>query len=381
MTTRGHLFAGIDGTRAAWLGLSVLCAYGFADNVFFASARRVGITTALAIASSYPLWAALVGVLWRGERFGLARAGGTLLCVGGIIALIALSPRAVEEHEHSHSTKRDAREGILLALLTSVLWAGNTVSVKMGGTGIDAWHANLIRFFIAWPILAATSALTTRPAKDDAVARAAYRGLVPVSLAEACVGSSLFVYGLAHTDLAVGATLSSLAPLLSVPFALFYREERWSPHALRGRDGDGRRRRHPDHRSLDMKLTVHLTFAGDCDAAFRFTSACSAAPTIARSAGDAPGNTMPPDQLVHASLDLGGYELLGADVPRRQFARPRGFYVFYAADAPADAERIFAALSDGGEVHMPLQKTFWSPCFGVVTDRFGVPWEITVMAA
>jgi drug/metabolite transporter (DMT)-like permease len=229
VTTHGHVFAGIDRTRALWLGLSVLCAYGFADNVFFASARRVGITTALAIASAYPLWAALVGVVWRGERFGVVRSSGTLLCVGGIIALIALSPRAVDEHEHAHSTKREAREGILLALLTSVLWAGNTVSVKMGGTGIEAWHANLIRFLIAWPILAATSALTTRPSRDDGVARAAYRSLVPVSLAEAFVGSSLFVYGLAHTDLAVGATLSSLAPLMSVPFALFYREERWSP--------------------------------------------------------------------------------------------------------------------------------------------------------
>jgi drug/metabolite transporter (DMT)-like permease len=238
LSTHGHVLAGIDRTRAMWLGLSVLCAYGFADNVFFAAARRVGITTALAIASSYPLWAALVGVVWRGERFGLVRASGTLLCVGGIIALIVMSPRAVEvgkgepakkAHEHAHSTLREARQGILLALLTSVLWAGNTVSVKMGGTGIEAWHANLIRFLIAWPILAATSAVTTRPSPDDGVARAAYRSLVPVSLAEACVGSSLFVYGLAHTDLAVGATLSSLAPLMSVPFALFYREERWSP--------------------------------------------------------------------------------------------------------------------------------------------------------
>ena len=229
VTTHGHLLAGITGTRATWLALSVLCAYGFADNVFFAAARRVGITTALAIASSYPLWAALVGTWWRGEHFGVLRATGTGLCVGGIIALIALSPRAVEEHEHAHSTKRDAREGILLALLTSVLWAGNTVSVKLGGTGIGAWQANLIRFFIAWPILAATSALTTRPTRDDAAARAAYRGLVLPSVLEACIGSSLFVYGLAHTDLAVGATLSSLAPLLSVPFALVYREERWSP--------------------------------------------------------------------------------------------------------------------------------------------------------
>lgn len=228
VTTRGHLFAGIDGTRAAWLGVSVLCAYGFADNLFFAAARRVGITTALAIASSYPLWAAVAGVWWRHERFGPLRTAGTLACVGGIIALIVLSPRAVEEHEHARSTKREARIGIALALLTSVLWAGNTVSIKLGGSGLTAWHANLIRFLVAWPILAATSALTARPTRDDAVARGVYRSLVPVSLAEACVGSSLFVYGLAHTDLAVGATLSSLAPLMSVPFALLYKEERWS---------------------------------------------------------------------------------------------------------------------------------------------------------
>jgi drug/metabolite transporter (DMT)-like permease len=229
VSTHGHLAEDVTPVRAAWLGLSVLCAYAFADNLFFAAARRVGITTALAIASSYPLWAAVAGVLWRGERFGLLRAGGTVLCVGGVIALIVLAPQAADEHPHAaRSTSREAREGILLALLTSVLWAGNTVATKMGGTGLAAWHANLIRFLIAWPILAATSALTRRPTADDAEARQAYRSLVPVSLAEACVGSSLFVYGLAHTDLAVGATLSSLAPLMSVPFALLYREERWS---------------------------------------------------------------------------------------------------------------------------------------------------------
>jgi drug/metabolite transporter (DMT)-like permease len=228
VTTRGHLLAGVDAARVAWLGLSVLCAYAFADNVFFAAALRVGITTALAIASSYPLWAAVAGALFGHERFGVGRAGGTLLCVGGVIALIALSPAAADEQPHARSTRQQARDGILLALVTSVLWAGNTVSIKLGTDGLTAWHANLIRFVVAWPILAATSALTVRPCKDDGVARTAYRTLVPVALAEACVGSTLFVYGLAHTDLAVGATLSSLAPLMSVPFALFYREERWS---------------------------------------------------------------------------------------------------------------------------------------------------------
>jgi drug/metabolite transporter (DMT)-like permease len=228
VTTGGHPLAAVSSTRAAWLFMSVVCAYAFADNVFFAAARRVGITTALAISSTYPLWAAVAGTLWRGERFGLLRAGGTGLCVGGVVALIVLAPEAAGEHAHAKSDSREAKEGIALALLTSVLWAGNTVATKMGGTGLDAWHTNFIRFCFAWPILAATSALTRRPSSDDAAARATYKGLVFPSLAEACIGSSLFVYALAHTDLAVGATLTSLAPLMSVPFALFYREERWS---------------------------------------------------------------------------------------------------------------------------------------------------------
>lgn len=232
VTTRGHVFAGISSRSAAWLAASVLCSYAFADNVFFAAARRIGVTTALAIASSYPLWAAFVGALLRHEHFGLVRAGGTILCVGGVIALIALAPQAADEHEHRQSTSKEARQGILLALLTSLLWAGNTVATRNGGDGLAPWQANLARFLCAWPILAATSALTRPPeAVGEAArkaARAVYLSLIPVSLAETCVGSSLFVYGLTHTDLAVGATLSSLAPLMSVPFALFYREERWS---------------------------------------------------------------------------------------------------------------------------------------------------------
>jgi drug/metabolite transporter (DMT)-like permease len=228
VSTHGHALADVTWTRTGWLLMSVVCAYAFADNLFFAAARRVGVTTALAIASSYPLWATVAGAAWRGEPFGLARGAGTTLCVGGVIALIVLAPQAADEHEHARSSRSEARQGIALALLTSVLWAGNSVATKLGGTGLPAWQANLVRFSCAWPILAVTSLVTVRPSRDPAAVRAAYRGLVPVSLAEACVGSSLFVYALAHTDLAVGATLTSLAPLMSVPFALFYREERWS---------------------------------------------------------------------------------------------------------------------------------------------------------
>ena len=225
-----------------------------------------------------------------------------------------------------------------------MLWAGNTVSVKLGGTGIAAWHANLIRFLIAWPILAATSSLTTRPTRDDAVARAAYRGLVPVSLAEACVGASLFVYGLAHTDLAVGATLSSLAPLMSVPFALLYREERWSPPRFAAVtatvagviDLDRRRLR---RRGGDMELNVHLTSPASARRRSASTSACSAATSLALFRyGDTPGARRRADGVARQAgarqLTIAGQLLAGADVPGDAYQRPRGFYLLFTPPAP-----------------------------------------------
>ncbi len=131
-----------------------------------------------------------------------------------------------------------------------------------------------------------------------------------------------------------------------------------------------------------MKLSVHLTFAGQCAVAFRFYERVLGGTDLRTFRwGDAPGaSDLPPDWLVHASLTLGPYELLGADVAAER-EPPRGFFVYYAADARGDAERIFAALADGGRIVMPLQETFWSPCFGVVVDRFGTPWEITATAA
>ena len=133
-----------------------------------------------------------------------------------------------------------------------------------------------------------------------------------------------------------------------------------------------------------MRIDPYLMFNGQCEAAFRFYERVLGGSDLRTFRwGDVPGGTsgMPADWLVHAGLNLGAYELMGADVAADQYERPRGFYVYYAAATRTDAERIFAALSDGGSVVMPLQQTFWSPCFGVLVDRFGVPWEVTATAA
>jgi PhnB protein len=73
--------------------------------------------------------------------------------------------------------------------------------------------------------------------------------------------------------------------------------------------------------------------------------------------------------------------VFGADVAPGKYEKPQGFSVLFSVNNPSEAERIFQTLSDGGSVSMPLQETFWAQRFGVVTDRFGTPWEINCSKA
>jgi PhnB protein len=84
---------------------------------------------------------------------------------------------------------------------------------------------------------------------------------------------------------------------------------------------------------------------------------------------------------VHATLQLGELELTGVDVFSHDYQKPQGFFVTLTISEPAKAEQIFVSLSEGGEIRLPFQPTFWSAGFGVLVDRFGVPWEINCAQA
>ncbi len=85
------------------------------------------------------------------------------------------------------------------------------------------------------------------------------------------------------------------------------------------------------------------------------------------------------NKVMHATIRIGGAVIMASDGcdDKSHFD---GFRLSLTVPTEADASRVFAGLSDGGEVQMPLSKTFWSPCFGMVTDRFGVGWMVTVGA-
>ncbi|MGH8133899.1 MAG: VOC family protein [Steroidobacteraceae bacterium] len=131
-----------------------------------------------------------------------------------------------------------------------------------------------------------------------------------------------------------------------------------------------------------MKTTApHLHFKGNCREAFDFYAGTLGGKIVfAMTYGEAPGaEPVSPEvrnQIIHARLDLGDQFLLGCDAPADRYQAPQGFNLMAAVDKPADAERIFNTLAEGGTITMPFQETFWAHRFGMVTDRFGTPWMV-----
>jgi PhnB protein len=79
---------------------------------------------------------------------------------------------------------------------------------------------------------------------------------------------------------------------------------------------------------------------------------------------------------VHATLVLDEVELAGVDMIPGSYDRPQGFFVTLTVDGVARAQDVFRSLGQGGTIQVPFGGTFWSPGFGVLVDRFSIPWEI-----
>ena len=82
------------------------------------------------------------------------------------------------------------------------------------------------------------------------------------------------------------------------------------------------------------------------------------------------------DKIMHIRMAIGSSMLMGSDAPASRFKTPQGFSVSVNTDDPAEADRIFAGLAEGGRVDMPIQQTFWAQRFGMCVDRFGIAWLV-----
>jgi PhnB protein len=130
-----------------------------------------------------------------------------------------------------------------------------------------------------------------------------------------------------------------------------------------------------------MQLNPYLMFNGQCEAAFKFYEKCLGGKIAFKiTNGESPmAKETPPErrnQILHARFVVGDMVLMGSDAPPERYEKPQGFFVSLGIEEPAEAERVFHALSEKGKVLMPIGETFWAIRFGMLVDQFGIPWMI-----
>ncbi len=136
-----------------------------------------------------------------------------------------------------------------------------------------------------------------------------------------------------------------------------------------------------------MRVEAYLFFNGRCEEAVEFYKKALGAEVAMlmrykESPEPLPPGMVPPgweNKIMHTSLRIGNTTVMASD-GCSEGTNFQGFSLSLSVANHAEAERVFTALTDGGQVKMPLTKTFWSPCFGMVADRFGVGWMVTVAA-
>ncbi len=133
-----------------------------------------------------------------------------------------------------------------------------------------------------------------------------------------------------------------------------------------------------------MKVNPYLNFNGNCREAFDYYSRVfGVEPDAMATFGESPSCDGIPadfkDKIMHTSLSLDGTLLMGSDCPPNYFEKAQGTSVALLVDDIAEAERVYHALAENGQVMMPMEETFWAKRFGMVTDQFGIPWMINCL--
>jgi PhnB protein len=126
------------------------------------------------------------------------------------------------------------------------------------------------------------------------------------------------------------------------------------------------------------KLDLYLNYAGNCEDAFRFYEQHLGGKVVMMMRHEDHLNPALPAEfhrkILHAQLEIGGATLMGADIPG---AEPmRSAYASLTLESPAEAERVYAILSDGGQIFMKMEETFFAARFAMLRDKFGTSWML-----
>jgi len=131
-----------------------------------------------------------------------------------------------------------------------------------------------------------------------------------------------------------------------------------------------------------MRVNTYLFFDGNCEAAFKFYERVLGGKieTMMPHAGSPAESSVPSawaSKILHAHMTIGGTVLMASDAPPAHSpGKPQGFAVSLEVATAAEADRVFAELSRGGKVTMPIAETFFAKRFGMCSDQFGIPWMV-----
>lgn len=143
---------------------------------------------------------------------------------------------------------------------------------------------------------------------------------------------------------------------------------------------------HQPNQGFNLKVQAYISYRGRCEEALEFYKASMGAEIIEmmrwKDSPDAAMRALPgfEDKVMNASFRIGDTLLMADDTPGDEHSEFKGMTFAIEVADDAEAERVFSALGDGGTITTALTKTFWTSSFGVLTDKFGVPWMVNVTA-
>lgn len=236
-------YSQISGASFSWLVISMIASFGIGDSLFFWATLSLGVPGALAIASAYPAWTVLFTAMQTGQWLPVMQIAGLFITLCGVITVIMKAPKnnqvqvqslniheGVQENTQfdvqgfaQNDFRNPARQnivlrGVIFSFIASFCWAMNSYSVMRGSDGHSALLLNAVRMAIAMLVTAISGMLYARK-QPIWISRTQLKNVYWIMVIEVFIGSFCYVYGMSNSPLVLGATLASLAPVISVPIA------------------------------------------------------------------------------------------------------------------------------------------------------------------
>lgn len=207
------------------LAASVILGAVIGDTFYLMSQERIGVSYAFPISMSFPILTYFLTVIFLAEPLILSRLFGVFIAVGGIIILAREQESDANHQWDSLEIRKIDWVGIILAILTAVLYATGTTILQVGVEGVDPLSANFIRV-VAGSISFVPLVVVARIKGMPTPTRRATKLVAIAGLFGMAIGSIFYVTGVKYAGAAIASVLSSTAPLWAVPVSIFYLKER-----------------------------------------------------------------------------------------------------------------------------------------------------------